>query len=81
MGQALGSSLVGYSLAIIGFQAGTKEQTQEVLNGIYKLAKVAPATLFTLVVIIFMLVYPLSKKKVDANAETLRLRREEKEIK
>ena len=41
----------------------------------------APATLFTLVVIIFMLVYPLSKKKVDANAETLRLRREEKEIK
>lgn len=81
MGQALGSSLVGYSLAIIGFQAGTKEQTQEVLNGIYKLATVAPATLFTLVVIIFMLVYPLSKKKVDANAETLRLRREEKEIK
>ncbi len=81
VGQALGSSLVGYSLAIIGFQAGTKEQTQEVLNGIYKLATVAPATLFTLVVIIFMLVYPLSKKKVDANAETLRLRREEKEIK
>lgn len=81
VGQALGSSLVGYALAIIGFQPGVKEQTQEVLNGIYKLATVAPATLFTLVVIMFMLVYPLSKKRVDANAETLRLRREGKEAK
>ncbi|MFR4519484.1 MAG: MFS transporter, partial [Fusobacterium sp.] len=79
VGQALGSSLVGYALAIIGFQSGVKEQTQEVLDGIYRLATVAPATLFTLVVIMFMLVYPLSKKRVDANAETLRLRREAKE--
>lgn len=79
VGQALGSSLVGYALAIIGFQSGVKEQTQEVLNGIYKLATVVPATLFTLVVIMFMVVYPLSKKKVDANAETLRLRREARE--
>ena len=79
VGQALGSSLVGYALAIIGFQAGVKEQTQEVLDGIYRLATVAPATLFTLVVIMFMFVYPLSKKRVDANAETLRLRREAKE--
>uniref|UniRef100_UPI00260CEDDA MFS transporter n=1 Tax=Fusobacterium sp. TaxID=68766 RepID=UPI00260CEDDA len=76
VGQALGSSLVGYALAIIGFQAGVKEQTQEVLDGIYRLATVAPATLFSLVVVMFMLVYPLSKKKVDANAETLRARRE-----
>lgn len=76
VGQALGSSLVGYALAIIGFQSGVKEQTQEVLNGIYKLATVAPAVLFSLVVIMFMVVYPLSKKKVDANAETLRARRE-----
>ena len=75
VGQALGSSLVGYALAIIGFQAGVKEQTPEVLRGIYKLATVVPGTLFILVVIMFMFVYPLSKKKVEMNAEILRQRR------
>ncbi len=78
LGQALGSSIVGYALAFIGFQAGVKEQSQEVLNGIYNLATLGPAALFTLVVIMFMLVYPLSKKKVNENAEILRLRREGK---
>lgn len=78
IGQALGSSIVGYALAIIGFQSGVKEQTQEVLNGIYNLATAVPATLFCLVVLMFMLVYPLSKKKVNENAEILRLKREAK---
>ena len=78
VGQALGSSLVGYALAFIGFQAGVKDQTPEVLKGIYRLATVVPGTLFVLVVIMFMFVYPLSKKKVEQNAELLRERRGEK---
>lgn len=78
LGQALGSSIVGYALAFIGFQAGVKEQTQEVLNGIYNLATAVPSILFFMVVIMFMLVYPLSKKKVDENAEILRLKRDKK---
>lgn len=75
LGQAMGGSLVGYTLALIGFRSELKEQTQEVLNGIYKLATVTPGILFIIVMLIFTFLYPLSKSKVDKNAEILREKR------
>ena len=71
----MGGSLVGYTLALIGFRSELKEQTQEVLNGIYKLATVTPGLLFIIVMLIFTFLYPLSKSKVDNNAEILREKR------
>ena len=71
----MGGSLVGYTLALIGFRSELKEQTQEVLNGIYKLATVTPGLLFIIVMLIFTFLYPLSKSKVDKNAEILREKR------
>lgn len=75
VGQGLGSGLAGYALAFIGFQAGINEQSPDVLKGIYKLATLVPGVLFGIVMVIFVFVYPLSKARVEENAEILRKRR------
>lgn len=78
VGQALAGGLGGYALGIIGYVSEAKTQTPEVLGGLYKLATIVPGILFLCVALMLIFVYPLSKKKVEANVEVLRSRRVEK---
>ena len=48
------------------------------MSGLYKLATVVPGILFLCVALMLIFVYPLSKKKVEANVEYLRIKREGK---
>ena len=78
VGQALAGGLGGYALGLIGYVSTAKTQRAEVLSGLYKLATVVPGILFLGVALMLIFVYPLSKKKVEANVEYLRIKREGK---
>ena len=52
-------------------------QTKEVINGIYNIATLVPTVLYLLVGLCLLLIYPLSKKKVEENIQTLKQRKGE----
>ena len=74
LGQAFSAGLVGALLSMIGYSAAT-QQDPAVLSGIYNIACLAPIIGFTVIALVLWFVYPLSKKVVDGNVETLKARR------
>lgn len=79
VGQALAGGLGGYALGLIGYVSAAKTQTEEVLKGLYNLATIVPGILFICVALMLIFVYPLTKKKVEANVEYLRAKRDQEE--
>lgn len=75
IGQALAGGLGGYALSIIAYDEKAVTQTQSVLKGLYNLGTFVPGILFLCVAIMLAFVYPLSKKRVEKNAQVLRERR------
>ncbi len=78
IGQAMAGGLGGFALAVIGYNEELQVQSEEVVRGIYNIATLLPAVLYTLVAISLLFVYPLSKRKVEANIAVLKKRREGK---
>lgn len=76
IGQAIAGGLGGYALAFIGYNETLQVQTETVVKGIYGVATLLPAILYTLVALSLWLIYPLSKKKVEENVAILKARRE-----
>lgn len=81
LGQAIASALGGWSLGWIGYKVaeeGTQvAQTQAVKDGIYNIATLVPMILYIAVGVCLLVIYPLSKKKVNENANILKDRRGE----
>ena len=78
LGQAIASALGGWSLGWIGYVEGSLSgQTEAVKNGIYNIATLVPMILYLTVGICLVVIYPLSKKKVNENTATLKARRGE----
>lgn len=76
LGQALAGGAGGWALSIIGYDQLAKVQTASVINGLYTTSTLIPAICFFVVALFLWFVYPLSKKKVEANVEELKSRRE-----
>ena len=78
LGQALAGWLVGLALAGVGYSAEIAkaggEQTASTINGIYMLFLLVPGILYLVAGLIMWFIYPLSKKRVAANYETLKSR-------
>ena len=78
LGQAIASALGGWSLGWIGYVEGSMSgQSEAVKNGIYNIATLVPMILYLAVGICLVVVYPLSKKKVNENTEVLKIKRGE----
>lgn len=75
VGQALAGGLGGFALSAIGYDSLAAAQTDAVQRGIYGLSTLFPAFIYTVVAIVFVFLYPLSKKKVDENILELQRRR------
>jgi GPH family glycoside/pentoside/hexuronide:cation symporter len=75
LGLALAGGLGGYTLAIIGFEAGSVTQSDDTIQGIYTIATLVPAVLYAVVAAILLLWYPLSRVVVESNSEELESRR------
>ena len=81
LGQAIASALGGWALGWIGYQTYEEgawiAQTQAVKDGIYNIATLVPMILYILVGVCLLVIYPLSKKKVNENAIALKEKRGE----
>ena len=76
IGQELAGGLGGFALGLAGFDSSVQVQTREVADGIYNIATLAPGVLYVAVGLCLIFLYPLSKKKVEANIAELKRRRE-----
>ena len=78
LGQAIASALGGWSLGWIGYVEGSMSgQTDAVKTGIYNIATLVPTVLYLIVGLCLLVVYPLGRKIVNENTETLKARRGE----
>ncbi|MCC8167820.1 MAG: glycoside-pentoside-hexuronide (GPH):cation symporter [Clostridiales bacterium] len=77
LGQALASLMSGGLLSVIGYTQATAFDP-EVVDGIYNVTTLVPAVGFALSAV-FMVLYPMKKKIVDANAAELESRRQNKQ--
>lgn len=76
VGQALAGGLGGFALSAIGYDSLATAQTDSVRAGIYGLSTLFPAVIYTAVAFVFIVVYPLSKRRVEENAKELQKRRD-----
>lgn len=67
----IGGAIPGYILAVVGFDAKAATQTGSVNFAIVFCVVIAPAILGALGALIFAVLYPLSKEKVDAQNEEI----------
>ena len=72
VGQAIAGGLGGWALGWVGFDSTVQVQTQSVANGIYTVATLIPAVLYTGVALSLAFIYPLSKKRVEQNIAALK---------
>ncbi|MDD5934866.1 MAG: glycoside-pentoside-hexuronide (GPH):cation symporter [Clostridiales bacterium] len=75
IGQAIAGGLSGWALTAIGYSELAAAQTEQVKGGIYFLATGFPGIVYVLCAVVLCVIYPLSKKKVDANVAILNERR------
>lgn len=75
LGQALAGGLGGFALSAIGYDSLAAAQTDAVRMGIYGLSTLFPAIIYTVVALVFLLLYPLSKRRVEENTRELQRRR------
>ncbi|MGI5990384.1 MAG: MFS transporter [Lachnospiraceae bacterium] len=76
LGQAASAGLSGALLTAVGYTSATAFDTA-VTDGIYNITCLVPALGFVGVALVLGFVYPLSKKRVQANSAELQKRREE----
>lgn len=76
-GSALSSGVTGIMLSIIGYDSAPDKFAPALTNGIYNISCIVPLIGFTLMALIVGILYPLNKKKVNANVEILKSRRGE----
>ena len=73
-GQGFSSGIAGAMLSMIGYKAATAFNP-EVIKGIYDVTCLVPAASYVLLVLAIIFLYPLGKKRVEANTVELRRRR------
>ena len=71
LGQAFAGGLGGFAVASVGYVAGAVTQTAEVALGIYNVATLIPAIALGLGGLVVFLIYPLDRKTVEKNNNTL----------
>ena len=76
VGQALAGGLGGFALSAIGYDSLAAAQTNAVRAGIYGLATLFPAVIYAAASVIFVMLYPLSKRRIEENTRELKMRRQ-----
>lgn len=74
LGQAFSSGMVGALLSMIGYTTETAFDPA-VTSGIFNLSCIIPAVGLAAVALALMFIYPLDKKRVEANCAELAARR------
>lgn len=75
IGQAISGGMSGWALAWIGYDSAAVVQTEAVCNGLYGIANFFPAISFFLIALILAFLYPLDRRRVQANGKELNRRK------
>ena len=75
LGQALAGGLGGLALTAIGYVETASVQTEQVKNSLYSVTTLGQGVAYVLVAVVLLFIYPLNKKKIKENGDTLRKRR------
>ena len=75
VGQAVAGGLGGYALAWVGFRSGETAQSAATVEGIYTFSTLVPGVLYLVAAAILLFAYPLSRRVVAQNVQTLAARR------
>lgn len=78
VGQALSSGMIGALLTMIGYSdkvAANPSAYPDILDGIFNLSCIIPAIGLAAVSVALFIIYPLNKKRVEANVAVLESRR------
>lgn len=75
-GSALSSGVTGMMLSVIGYTEANMYEPA-ITNGIYNISCIVPMIGFALMALIVGILYPLNKKRVDANVAILKQKRGE----
>ena len=78
LGQAVSAGISGALLTMIGYSKETAF-SEPVRRGIYNISTLVPIAGLVLMCLALIFIYPLNKKRVDANVAFLKAKREEKE--
>lgn len=78
LGQAGSAGLTGILLSVVGYTRETAFDP-DVVNGIYDITCLVPAGTFILLFFALWFLYPLNKKRVEANAALLAAKREQQQ--
>lgn len=76
--QAIGGGFGGFMLSFIGYKSSTTggaQQSMHTINGLYNIATLVPVVCAILAVLLLAFVYPLTRSRVQHNAEVLEKRR------
>ncbi len=81
LGQAASSGIAGFLLSAIGYDAAKKgtDAWVGISEGIYDMTCLVPAIGYALLALVLFFLYPLGKKRVEANAKVLAEKNKEKE--
>ena len=74
LGQAAANGITGLLLSIVGYSSATAFD-KDVVNGIYDVSTLFPAIGFVVLAASLAFLYPLSKKKVQANVDAIAVKR------
>ncbi len=65
VGQAIAGGLGGVAIGAVGYNAANTVQTESTLNGIHTLGTLIPAIVYTLILLVMLFLYPLTKKRTE----------------
>ncbi|OCT16219.1 sugar transporter [Paenibacillus pectinilyticus] len=63
LGQAIAGGIGGFAIAAVGYNSLLPKQTQEALDGIYRLVTLVPGIVFLLIFVMLVFIYPLNKQR------------------
>ena len=75
VGQAIAGGIGGAAIAAVGYVAGAAQQSESTLNGIHTLGTLIPAIVYTLILLVLVFLYPLTKKRTEEMNAQLAARR------
>ncbi|WP_162621929.1 MFS transporter [Microbacterium suaedae] len=74
LGFAIAGGAGGIALGFVGYQEGGVQQTAATIDGIYTISTLVPAILYGVAAVLLLTWYPLSRRRVAENVETLAAR-------
>lgn len=77
VGQAIAGGIGGFAIQAVGYESGRAVQSDQALHGIFTLSTLVPAIVFTIIFLLLVFTYPLTKQRTNQLVTDLANKRSE----